>query len=222
MTFKKAKNWKGRGLQAQETKNKCNAILRKLSLPDDDVRTQCLIHVRQMCNTLGHIPLALQHQAEKDSSLVANILLLDDPKDLGGLLTDFSKNSKAAYITCVQFALENCIKSILEILGSVPPTFWGSAKKIIEVAGIPKSDEKLKQLMVPAYIRNSLHRNGVHTKQSVPAVVIDGESYSFRKDKRVDCASWSHLFHLVLNILDIYEEIFMATPIRKISYIKSK
>ena len=222
MPFKKAKNWKERGLQIQKIKDKCNGILKRLGLPDEDVRAQGLIHVRQMCNTIAHISLALQHQAEKDPSLIANILLLTDMKDLKGLLTDFNQNSKAAYITSVQFALENCIKSILEASGrSAPYTFHDSAKAIINFTKIPKSDEKLKQLMVPAYIRNSLHRNGIHTKQNVPAIVIDGESYGFEKGKRVNCGSWSHLFHLILNILDIYEEIFAATSIRKISCIKS-
>ena len=59
-----AKSWKERSLQIQAVKDKCNHILTRLALPDDDARAQGIIHIRQFCNTLAAVPIKLQQNAE--------------------------------------------------------------------------------------------------------------------------------------------------------------
>ena len=122
----------------------------------------------------------------------------------------------------VQFALENCIKTVLEAKGITPPqAFYKSAKRIIGVAQIPDPHRKTELLQIPARIRNALHRNGVHSTGTVPAICVDGAIYEFRKGQRLDCASWSHLFHIVLHALGIYAGIFSSNAVATIKYIPS-
>jgi hypothetical protein len=75
--------------------------------------------------------------------------------------------------------------------------------------------------MVPAMLRNSLHNNGIH-KWSSQTVIVDGEDYVFAKDNRINCGSWSHIFHAVNSSLSIYEEILTSERIRAIQHISAK
>ncbi len=220
MTFTEAQSWQDRGLQMQNIKDKCNAIIDKLSLPEDDARTQGMIHVRQMCNTLAHVPIALQHQAESNADLIREILLISDIEGLENVLRDLNANSKLSFITVIQFAFENCIKTILEALGEqAPKSFYESARKIIEITQIPDPDTKRIILMIPANMRNALHRNGIHTKPDIAPISIDGATYEFRQGQRPNCGSWSHLSHIIFEVLNIYEEILTASTITRISHI---
>ena len=73
-------------------------------------------------------------------------------------------------------------------------------------------------LMVPAWIRNTLHSAGIHSRAS-KTVVIDGESYRFEKGKRLSCGSWSHLIYCLSNALDIYEEMLCSSVVTSIPKI---
>lgn len=221
--FIEATNWKERGLQQQKVKDICNMIIEELSLPEDDARIQGIIHVRQMCNTTSHIALALQHQAEANALLVSKILLLGDEKDIEGILKDFNSNSKGAFVTLTQFALENCIKAIIEAMDvPVPTSFYGAAKRIVEIADISNPEVKRHILLIPANIRNALHRNGIHTKASIPAIMLNGATYEFKQGERVKCGSWSYIFHILLHVLEIYYEILSSEAIRKIPHVNSE
>jgi len=224
MPFRQANTWSERGLQIQEIKDKCNSIIDNLNLDEGDVRIQGMIHVRQLCNTLAAIPIKLQQNAENPNSIpaVLSLLGLSNSDDLSSVLQDFNANAKAGFITTVQFALENCIVCIIEAIPRVDPQngFGQNARVIIELGEIPQAEQKLDLMMLPAWIRNTLHANGIHNRSN-RTIEVDGESYIFERGQRISCGTWSHLFHAIFHSLAVVEEIFMSDKIRAIERIQS-
>lgn len=224
MTLKYAKTWKERGLQVQAVRDKCNAIISKLKVLESDVRAQAIIHVRQCCNTSADVSIKLSQNARLANCrpAIRAIPGLQDNSNIEGRLSDFNKNSKASFLTVVQFALENCIKQILEALPGerARAIFKDSAERLIKVSGIKRPAEKLELIMLPAWMRNILHANGVHHRKD-KSVTVDGAVYSFKKDRQISCGSWSHILHAILHSLDVYEEILLSPKVAAIDHISS-
>ena len=225
MSFQQAKSWEERGLQLQAVKDQCNGILKTLGIPDDEARAQGIVHVRQLCNTIAAVPIKLQQNAERPSNIpsILALLGLSNIKDLQSLLHDLNSNSKTSFLTMVQFALENCIVQVIEAIGAKRPSgkFSRDAESIIQLCDIADPERKLELLMLPALLRNTLHANGIHRWPS-KTVIVDGEEYVFEKDKRINCGSWSHIFHAVLNSLSVYEEILTSERVRTIQRIPAR
>lgn len=220
--FYPAKNWEERSLQIQDVKDKCNHILTKLDLPDNDARSEAIINVRHFCDTLAAVPIRLQRSAEKGSNLshITQLLGLHRLEDLKSCLSDLDENAKVSFITMTQFALENCVERVLDAVHGekAQGAFDKSSLRLLEVAGIAHHQTKHEILMVPAWIRNALISAGVHG-QSSRTVVIDEEAYTFEKGKVLSCASWSHLMHCLSGALDIYEQILCSSVVASISRI---
>lgn len=214
MKFKYTKKWNEILQQLDEVKTKCNNIIKRLErkgISMSDPRREGMIHVRQCCNTIAFVPIRLLKQIECGrKNEVMEILELND-SDLKSCLGDLKKNAKISFITIVQFALENCIGRIIEDkTGKKPPSkFKDKCKKIIELSGISdRRKVKFNRLMLLAYIRNTLHSGGIHRWGSLKRK-IKGVSYTLKKGKTVDCASWGHIFFLLWHSLDLYEWIFL-------------
>ncbi len=217
-----AKSWEERGLQIQEVKDKCNNILAKLALPNDDARAEGIIHVRQFCNTLAAVPIKLQQNAgiRGKVPIIMQLLGLQSLEGLKSCLGDLNKNAKVSFITMTQFALENCIGRVLDALPGERSqgTFNNSTLRLLKVAKVADRQTKHDILMVPAWIRNSLHSAGIHRRAS-KSVLVDGEPYIFEEGKRLSCGSWSHLAHCLSNALDIYEELLCSSVVTSISKV---
>lgn len=224
MPFHLANDWQQRGLQLQSIKDKCNDIIDALNLPKDDARNQAMVHVRQFCNTLAAVPIKLSQNAEIGNNvpIIMTLLGLTKKDDLKSCLGDLNHNSKASFVTMVQFALENCVVRILHAMPGEPDqgNFKASCQRLLTVAGLSNASAKHQILLVPAWIRNSLHAAGIHGRAS-KTVVIDGEPYEFKKGGRICCASWSHLFHAFRNGLDIYEEVLTSSSVSVLSRVRA-
>ncbi|NIP23465.1 MAG: hypothetical protein GWN67_04980 [Phycisphaerae bacterium] len=216
MKFRYTKTWNEILFQFEEVKKKCNDIIDKLQekgISKNDPRTEGMVHVRQFCNTLACIPLRIQQFAgcRSNKDFILKLFGIQSYCDLQKLLEDFNKNAKCGFITGVQFALENCIGQIIEDkTGQKPsPKFKDKCTKIIKIAGMSDRRKlKLNRLMLLAYIRNTLHSGGIHQWDSLRRK-IRGVYYTLKKGKKVDCATWNHIFFLLWHSLDLYERIFL-------------
>lgn len=85
-------------------------------------------------------------------------------------------------------------------------------KRLNELADVPAaSDEDV--LLVLRNIRNSLHRNGIHTKNT-KKIKIGDVNFDFIKGFRIECASIGHILVLTSSIIDVFENILMAPKIK--------
>ncbi|MBM4033668.1 MAG: hypothetical protein FJ291_18060 [Planctomycetes bacterium] len=223
MTFVRAENWRERGMQVQAIKDKCHAIVERLGLGEDDARVQAIVHVRQFCNTLAAAPIKLQQSAERPNNVPAllAVLGLSSTADLKSMLGDLNKNAKLSFLTMVQFALENCVNQVLDAMTgkrAIRP-FSRAVRLLAERAGIQPFQAKLDALLVPAWMRNSLHANGIH-RHDTRIFVVEGEPYAFVEGKRVQCASWSHVLHAVVCSLSVYEEMLTSNAVSALSRIQ--
>ncbi len=224
MAFHLATSWKERGLQLQGLKDKCNSIIGTLDLPDDDARTQALVQVRQLCNTLAAVSIKLQQNSEIGSNVpvIMALLGIQEVSGLKSVLGDLNKNAKLSFVTMCQFSLENCVYGILASLSgrSNSARFSEESRRLIRLAGLDRPADKHQLILVPAWIRNTLHSGGIHRRSS-KTVVVDGEPYRFVKGERLECGTWSHLFHAVLHALDVYAEILASSPVASIRRVES-
>lgn len=220
LSFQAATTWAERLEQIRTLKNRCNDLVGRLDVGVEDVRAEAIIQVRQFCNTLAAVPIKLQQNAEANPPAIMEILGLTRFEDLKSCLGDLNKNTKLSFITMTQFALENCVERVLDALPGEQSQgyFSKAAERIIEIAELANRPRKLEVLMVPAWIRNSLHAGGVHTR-ATKSVTIDGASYVFEKGRRVSCATWSHLVHCVQHALGVYEEVLCAPVIAAVPKI---
>jgi len=206
-------------------KDKCNSIIKLIDLPDDDIRVMAIIHVRQFCNTIAATAIRMQYMASNNDNIPILMQLygVKEVDHIKSILTDLNPNLKISFITMVQFALENCLERVLCALPRErgQNAFSKTLKKIINVLELEHPEEKHTLLMVPAWIRNTLHAGGIHTKADVQ-VTIGGENFIFQQGKRVECASWSHIFYVLLKSLDVYKEILTSEFVTAIEKIEAE
>jgi len=69
-------------------------------------------------------------------------------------------------------------------------------------------------------MRNTLHNIGIHS-HSDKTICVASVDYVFKKGKRVECASWSHILYALEHSLSVYEEIYLSTEIASIDSIQT-
>lgn len=222
MPFRLSNTWLERGQQIRAISDHCNDIIQKLALAESDLRVQSMIKVRQLANSLGQLPLMLQHRAERAADLprLMATLGITSMRDLTNMLTDLNNNSKLSLVTIIQFVLENCVERTLDAIPGEKAQggFAKGARHLLSVVGAKDAKAKYEVLMTPARMRNSLHNDGVHNRADV-TVNIGGENFVLTKGQRVDCASWSHISWVFLHVLDIIEEMLLSGVVKKIKHI---
>lgn len=117
------------------------------------------------------------------------------------------------------FKLENLLGSLLNNISSKKICSLGETfnelSKEINLSDIPKKAEIIKAF---SSIRNSLHNNGIHNKESF-SVKVGKFNYEFLKGEAVQCASLEHCITLIQAITDIIESVLASKKIREINGI---
>lgn len=225
MAFHRAKTWKEKGLQVGSIRCKCNRILCNLGLPEDDARILGIKHVSSLCLTLAEVPFKLfymVYEADGKDRARKDFSELLGASDLDKTLDNWECNTKCAFVTMVQFALENSAHRVLKAIGEkVVGKFGKDVGQLAKATDLVDKDRKCRILKVPASMRNSLHAGGISRYDQAP-VDIDGEQYVFEEGKEVACASWSHIIHAFDHCLDIYEEMFSSPIVKAVNHIPAE
>lgn len=208
----------------EELEKKTEEILLAINLPEGDVRCWSIVEIRTLCNTIGYVPLILCYAYEnaipqRRVEMGMMLGVTDEKQLVQGLLDPFTIRAKASFVTMAQFSLENAVAKMLEAIGATPEeNFSRNISKIIYLTSIPQAQDKLKKLSIPASLRNTMHRDGYHTKAD-ESIVIGEITYDFIKNQQVQCASWGHIYYMYIHVLDIYKEIFLSQKISEIKLI---
>ena len=126
-----------------------------------------------------------------------------------------NKCSKLSLLVLAQFQIENCLRSLARDINICVYNlgFYKVAQKLLVELGIKR--DRLEILNTPALLRNSLHKNGIHTGYGGKNTlfVIDGVKYEFLDGKRVQCATWEHTAHALEASINILDELFHTNKV---------
>lgn len=125
---------------------------------------------------------------------------------------NLEKMTRLNVLLLFQFQVENFMANLNRELGIAKQKgFYNNAKKLLDSIELNYED-KLNILNTPAYIRNSLHSNGIHNGRDVE-MEINGINYKFLNEETVKCASWVHIINVLNGVVNILEEILASNKI---------
>ena len=124
---------------------------------------------------------------------------------------------RLGFMTLAHFKIDNLFHNILKHLNSLPARagYWNLTDKILEISSLSKNGKEKEILTAFANLRNSLHGNGIHRTSSL-SLVINGTTFNFIKDQRVECAGWEHIVILLEHNVDVLKLILLSPEIVKI------
>lgn len=125
---------------------------------------------------------------------------------------------KLGFITLAHFKIGNLFQNILRHLNGLPVKktgYWILTDRILKECSIPPNGAEKDCLIAFAYIRNSLHNNGIHRGKDFETS-INGMEFKFIKNSRVECASWGHIVVLLKANVEILEKILRSDRVKNI------
>jgi hypothetical protein len=141
--------------------------------------------------------------------------------DLEEALSDIFVLTKFNILPLIQFQIENMLKNILLHLqpSNKIKGYYNICNALLKIVTINHKTEKLEELQIPAYIRNSLHSNGIHDNirhQTPQIFIIDKVEFRFEHDCVINCAGHGHIYLSLDNTFNIIDEILGTTEIGSI------
>lgn len=123
-----------------------------------------------------------------------------------------------ALVTLTHFNIDNLFYNTLRAVGEDPnknKSFGQNMEALLRQAGFPKDGTEGDALKAFSQVRNSYHNNGIHRNADFHATVA-GVSFDFNKGCKVECASWSHILHLLEVVVKVLGSILSSANIRGI------
>lgn len=190
--------------------SRCFEIRSTQSLDTSDVRIQALNNVEKLSNASMAILNLLDTWAINPPQVqyqVQRMLGLQSHQYAKELARTISKMQKLAQITLCHFAIENLLRTLVRSMGISAhlSKYYRITKALIEALELDSS--LTGELMVPAYIRNTLHNNGLHKWNSCD-FEINGVHYEFKQNEHLECATWPHIAHVLENSANIIATIY--------------
>jgi len=131
-------------------------------------------------------------------------------------------------ILMFQFQVENLFQNLWRELGEQEErSFIKLSEKLLTKLGFSDVAEKMKRIKTLAYIRNSLHNNGVHNGPDynfgINTTLTKGDtnvnvdaSFAFVRDRPVTCCGPMHILGLSAGIIEIVKDVIESEKIRTI------
>jgi len=162
--------------------------------------------------------LANFHTQEGQFNEVSFLKSLDSGLNIEKTEEEMFKPLRLGFITLAHFKFDNLFSNILRDLGTLPqkPGYFNLTDKILEQCSIPKQGEEKDILIAFAYLRNSLHNNGMHRRGRDLIITIDGFEFKFIKNKSIRCASWPEIIVLLKANVKVMEKILLSDKVRNI------
>lgn len=116
--------------------------------------------------------------------------------------------NRQSYLVISLFQFENLFTELAKKRG-----FTGQEKyskvvtHVINNLPLENKIEKLDGLLLPSYVRNTLHSQGVYKRRPKKEFTVKNILFKFEEGKSHDYTSWRHLIFYFDNIIDIVEAI---------------
>lgn len=125
---------------------------------------------------------------------------------------------RLSFMTLIHFKIDNLFYNILRHLNALPKgtNYWNRTDAILSQCSFSKKGVEKDILTAFAYLRNSLHNNGIHRKGDDLKLKIDQMEFNFIKGSRVECASWEHIVVLLKANVDILKKIIQSHKVKNI------
>ena len=129
------------------------------------------------------------------------------------------KTAKLSLVILGQFQIETCLRNLARELNIKMSNrgFYPLTKSLVAFLGLP--GVLVDELNVAAFIRNSLHGNGIHSgyKGRDTVTTLDNVTYEFLHQQPVSCATVEHIAHALESSINILATVFGA---QKVSVLK--
>ncbi len=124
---------------------------------------------------------------------------------------------RLGFITLAHFKIDSLFHNILKHLNALPTRqgYWNLTDEILNQCSLSKTGSEKEHLTAFANLRNSLHGNGIHKNKTLN-ITIDGITFDFIENRRVECASWKHIIVLLDSNVDILEKILLSQKVKDI------
>ena len=213
-TIRKTATFEQRAQRLEESRQNYISFRKKIELTfklkSDDCRISFLHNTTSLARGAAVLSLAF-HRCGVDAEYGVSFFGLSDSSSIGPQVRNMAKFTRLSWCVMFQFQLENLLRNILKELGEyVPSGYYQVAEKIIERLSLPNEKHTIRRLNIIAYIRNSLHNNGIHKafNQKDTVIQVDKIQFSFRHLKTVKCANWDHISHAWNGLLPVIRRIY--------------
>ena len=125
---------------------------------------------------------------------------------------------RLSFMTLIHFKIDNLFYNILRHLNALPKGtgYWNLTDEILSQCSFSKKGLEKDILTAFAYLRNSLHNNGIHRKGNSLKLKIDQMEFNFIEGSRLECASWEHIVVLLKANVDILKKIIQSHKVKNI------
>ena len=153
-------------------------------------------------------------------SELMNTIHTTKSQDVKNMLMSYEMFDRASILSTFMFQVEVLLKSILKEISvtDLPRGYRNAANSIINtVSDISEPDYKRSLLIVPAYMRNSLHNSGIH-KDVYLKTSISNYKFEFVKGQKIN-ARWDYVITAVNGLIDVLIEIVNLPEIDNIKFL---
>jgi hypothetical protein len=200
-------------------------VIDRQSRNEKDSRSIQLQNIRSAATASADILRILHWCEQSGNSNLATVLRLANPGHAEMHSNDLLRCGRLYLIIEVQFQIETLFRNILNALGrNAPKGFHAVAREVLSASGVVNQVRKLELLNVPAFMRNSMHANGVHYgfQGGSTSLTIDGWQFDFVHGQKVACGSWVHVVTALNFSIKVVEEILTSATISSIGLIEDE
>lgn len=192
-----------------------NELVDSLGLEDQDARSVALRNASHLAGAATMILNVLDVGTRSSEDDVRALLgLVDGSTQMAA--NDLEKFARIGMVTLVQFQIENLLANLVRALGPMPRRAYSRlVDQVLELTA--RSTRRARtSLLVPSWIRNTLHNNGIHEGPEA-RVQVHGHVFRFRNGRRFSQAGWGEVVHALRAELRTLERILSSPRVERIS-----
>lgn len=184
----------------------------------------CLTNPTLLFNML--VTLSKEEELNEFARLIG---MPDDKRNRENAFWDITWFVLTNTLLMFQFQIENLFQNLWRELGNDEErSFLKLSEKLLLRLKVPDVGEKLKRLRALAYLRNSLHNNGIHSgpdfafriyttiKSGDITIQVDA-NYAFKKGGAVNCCGPMHVLGICHGVVDVVKDVISAPDINAIA-----